>query len=818
MYRRQFGAIVAFVVVVFAIQGAARYASAQIALPTIHVGGGQCSPNATQGFSPDPSKKYPQQYTDPTTNKPKTSLRDKPCTEGIPQTPPVKVTGKCVQVSADTGKCKCSTYDGKNCPETITKRSTQTGTGSEGKGTGSTGETNPTTPKPADTTSGAKQDGSTPQSSAEKGDGASPSGGGAPSGGGSGGGQQGGQQGGQSQPSQTASQLNQALNPTPISQQPTMKEPVKVDQLPKELYDPKPGTIADRPFETPAASAPQGTTPRPVQTIPFQGGGTVGGLQPPTGNFAGATTDRPPVYDSFNYDSTFGGGPQPTQQQASQQQQQTAGNPCDSVFSYPCISSVSGRAADAVGNVLKNLSFVQPSYSASFDRSALQNISDATRAACDVYGCSADASQLAKAIAGVCSQEAGGCDPDVVNKNKYGGLPQTDKKIGVPENMANFDALANNPYIAMSDESRAYWQQISDRAHALQAAKQDPRKDPAVGAAMIVMQQFSVKNTSGPLTGTAPALVAANVARGTDGVVDAKVAAAVMQTGQLCPACITRLSHDPNANITNDEAALLRHNSVSVKAGDPVTRSFEAMLASRTQAYAPKFQAGINAHTLATANPTPSFLEPQVAYTMGNVGKTQYPQALAYAPADRSAASLTGAPFPDSLTRSTFSPPVTSRSFAPQAGQGSGSGVGGSARTPSFFTQSFFSQPVQRPTVSMGYSNPSAGYTMPGSSGGGQFNPTLAPSQPSYAPYSGGPTPIFAQGSVPSQITGIGGSPSAPAFTQQSYYGQPTAAAPRPSYSFTDPVAYPYTMPSLAPVSVTPQSFAGASQINPLAD
>lgn len=717
-----------------------------VALPTIHLGNklpvGECQPNEKSGYNT--SKRYPATYVEKGITK--TSLWGKGCQGMKPPKLATKVKSECVQDYQNTGKCVCVEWidqngkshkcDAADLPKSVSPGQTEGDTKQNQTPNGEGTAKSKSTGSAQDSTAAAKPGGSgdtaTPkpkQSAAQSSDGST-----------------GSAQAGTPSPGNSA--LQAALNPEPVDTSPQPIRPMSQDDTRRNIDQVLgEGGIGDVTGMQPA-EMPQGADARMAKpSFGFDSQGSLAMVNPPTDSFGqtpgelSASFSDGPSEHAFAHDNTFPN----SNRGAAESTDCSSIASCAAVYATKAYDATVAAAKDAWNGTAEALgkAFTIPAEGSPFDRTALGSIEQTTKAFCDTYGCQeGDATPIAQAIAGACAQEAGGCNPDVKHilpsgkPSQYQGLPQTNQE-GVEENANTFKFLAENPYIQMSDSSRAQFQRLSDRYDELVAKREDPRKDPEVGAAMLVAQQFNLDRMRpsdtepGVAGGLSPALVAADYARDVNGVIDPLKAAAVIQTAQICPSCVQKYAADPGARLTGVEAGYLnsRANRVNVAAGQPVSNAFDEMLASRKN-YAANFASGIRAQTqFGTYVPQPAFVEPQVAYTAGNLGggNSRTPvQPLGFAAMEQSPESLSGIPFPGDVTQIRAD---------------------------------------------------------------------------SYAPYGGGPTPLFAQGSPAAHITGIGGGRSAPAFTGQSYYAQP---------DFTPPpaVSMGYTNPS------QPYSFSGSSIVS----
>jgi hypothetical protein len=550
-----------------------------------------------------------------------------------------------------------------------------------------------------------------------------------------------------------------------------------------------------------------------------------------------------------------------------------------------------------------------------------------TRALSEVYGIAPqDVPALAQGINGVFFQEASG-NPDVWNspKSKFAGPPQTSKDRA-RENASAFRHLAEKIAPNLNADSRKVLEDIADRLDAIAQTTQDARKDLYTGPAMLVIQMFSLDPQGGPgitpgrgegFTSSIPAL---QYARNPDGTLDPQKISAFLQTTQICPSCAVKYASDPNAKLDATEAGNLsnRGNRVAVKTGDRVTDAFDKMLQSKKN-YSVHFADGINKMSeylyggapASSATPNPvgpiSFMNTvagvlqDIANTTTKIVKSivaplqptqiarntpqrvpvppgrpsefgtidfglyeQVQKTRAAQPDVRSqalgsisggnsqtptfaAGGNTGAPalnttqyrLPESFGGSTqgaygqlgpsaypaaqFAQQTPGTGFGPSVAPVSASQffrgnlqLTGPA-APAAQTGYTYTDPIARPysmsalqqfqgspvaggsaqalQQALAYKNPIPyAYSMSGL-------PTSA--QPSYAPYAGGPTPIFAQGSVPSQALGSisGGNGQTPAFTGSSY-GQLGPSA-YPAAQFAQQTPGTGFGPSVAPVSAS---------------
>ncbi|MEK7069126.1 MAG: hypothetical protein AAB947_01950, partial [Patescibacteria group bacterium] len=240
---------------------------------------------------------------------------------------------------------------------------------------------------------------------------------------------------------------------------------------------------------------------------------------------------------------------------------------------------------------------------------------------------------VTEGIGGVCQQESG-CNPDVKNPpgSQYGGVNQTDLKKGVPENYNTFRAVANNPFIRMSDEHRQIFRDLADATDRILKAGGDPRKESFVGAGMLVAQAFNLPREGAPFglpdqaSGFSPAVAAVNSphARNPDGSLDSQEIAKMIQAAQISPGAIAALEADPNAKLLPAEAKHYSGNHIRVKAGDPVTKVLDIMGADQRN-YASNFAKGIRGIQTARLSPNTAPPNNQLAYAEPDAGQAVFP-------------------------------------------------------------------------------------------------------------------------------------------------------------------------------------------------
>lgn len=198
---------------------------------------------------------------------------------------------------------------------------------------------------------------------------------------------------------------------------------------------------------------------------------------------------------------------------------------------------------------------------------------------------------------------------------------------------------------------------------------------------------------------------------------------------------------------------------------------------------------------------------------------------LAYSnpPSWAAAAGDTGQPFtiggssPSAAaftSQQQYPQPSSEPAYNPPAYAYSMSGLSSPSPAPSVTPYSFAEQ-SSLSSAGSGFGGDSSSYSP-------RFSPTFGGLVPMEGSFSGGPTPIFAQGSPAAQITGINSGVSAPAFTAQQYYAQPQAPAPALASDYANPAQayslggfggagsfYPQLVSTLEPLST---GYANPSQ------